>query len=315
MLEKLKRPKVLLITLLILSWVIGALVSVRIYMVKEDAIGTKQAELNELKGTMKQIGDLVPAFTLSADVKMGQEVKATDYQTVQVPSTMAESLIQDPTELEGKFYRMDLTTGSALTKENVKKFELSDDTRLYDIVLDTTPIGIKSGSYVDIRITLPQGQDFIAMGHKRVVDVNNGILKLEVNEHDVHAYNSMLVDKLIYKGTQIYGLEYLEGGIQKPSDTYYPMNNQVTPIAQKDPNLISAIKADMLSKRKKLNKVIGSGNVAKDDKEAQMEREAVLEAGRQNYAEAYLEADAEFNAREQREAERKAEEEYEANNG
>lgn len=312
MLEKFKRPKVFLITLLVLSWVIAIAVSGKLYLDKQSAIEDKQQEVDQLKGTLNQIGDLVPAYTLNSSVTMGQEIKATDYTTTQAPSTMAESLIQDVSELEGKYYRMDLKKGTALTKDNIKSSELNDDSRLYDIVLDTTPIGIKKGAYVDVRITLPLGQDFIAMGHKRVVDVNKGVLKLEVNEHDIHAYNSMLIDRLIYKGTQIYALEYSEGGVQKPADTFYPLSKKVTPIAQKDPNLISAIKADMLQKRAKLENGLPSVKASTPDEKA--ERDAILEAGRQQYSESYLEADAEFQARQEREAEKKAEEEYIKNN-
>lgn len=306
MLAKLKNVKVLLTILLILTWIIAIAGGAILYITKNKAIDNKQAEVTKLQNTLNQIGELVPAYTLNAGVKMGQEIQSSDYTETQVPSTMAKSLIQDPSELNGKHYRMDLTAGTALTKDNIKSEELTDDMRLYDIVLDTSPVGLKVGAYVDVRITLPLGEDFVAMSHKRVEDINGGVMKLAVNEHDIHAYNSMLIDKLMYPGTQLYALEYVEGGVQKASDVYYPMSKKVITIAQKDPNLISAIKSDILQKRNNLEK--GMSSIKATAGADQKEVDTILENGREKYREAYTEASRDFDLKVERAADKKAEE-------
>jgi len=59
----------------------------------------------------------------------------------------------------------------------------------------------------------------------------------------------MLVDKILYKGTRIYAIQYMEPGVQKEASNYYPVSKNVLAIAEKDPNLLDAIRQDMLARR------------------------------------------------------------------
>lgn len=302
MLAKLKDTKIILALLLVVSWIVAGLTCYFIYSSKDKQITELKEEVATLQKTMTDMGDLVPAYVLQDSVEMGEKVEDKDFTEVQVPSTLATGMIQDITEFEGKNYRMDLKGGTALTQDDLSTDKITDDMRLLDVVLNTIPVGLKANTYVDIRMTMPDGKDYIAISHKQVKDINSGVLKVAVNEHDIHTYNSMLIDSLMYVGSQMYAVEYVEGGIQKASDTYYPLSKKIATLANKDPNLLTAIKADILKKRKDLEGNLTS--VTDGENITQIEIDTILESGREKFRDAYNEASIDYNIKEEREAEK-----------
>lgn len=302
MLAKLKDTKIILALLLVVSWIVAGLTCYFIYSSKDKQITELKEEVATLQKTMTDMGDLVPAYVLQDSVEMGEKVEDKDFTEVQVPSTLATGMIQDITDLEGKNYRMDLKGGTALTQDDLSTDKITDDMRLLDVVLNTIPVGLKPNTYVDIRMTMPDGKDYIAISHKQVKDINSGVLKVAVNEHDIHTYNSMLIDSLMYVGSQMYAVEYVEGGIQKASDTYYPLSKKIATLANKDPNLLTAIKADILKKRKDLEGNLTS--VTDGENITQIEIDTILESGREKFRDAYNEASIDYNIKEEREAEK-----------
>lgn len=296
---KLKNLKVLLSLLLVLTWVGGGAGGYLFYVFKQKEIANKDAEIKTLKDSINQLGELVTVYTVASDVKMGKKIEETDLVPMQIPSSMATNLVQDPKEIIGKYYKVDLKAGTAISKDVVYEEELTDDLRLVDLVLHTIPVGLKVGSYVDVRISLPLGEDFIAIPHKKVYAINGGVIKLAINERDIHAYNSMLIDSLLYPGTQLYAVEYLEGGAQKPADAYYPVSKNVLAIAQKDPNLIDAIKADILQRREALEH--GLEAIQTDENQMARERlDIILQRGRERLQESFAEAEREHELQEQK---------------
>lgn len=215
-------------------------------------IESKDNEILQLKQTIAAIGDLATGYIVRADIKAGREVKESDLEPVDIPVSMAGSLVTNLKDIEDKYYKLDLSQGTALALDMLMYDELEDSMRIHDIVTDENPIGITEGKYVDIRISMPLGEDFVAMSHKRVYGINDGVLKLAVNEMDIHVYNSMMVDKILYPGTRIYAVEYAQPSAQRPAERYYPVTKNVLEIIQKDPNLSSELRSDAVARRDQL---------------------------------------------------------------
>lgn len=270
--------RVILFILWVMTLVFAGLLGYVFYQKFNRDLESKNVEIQQLQDRLTQIGELVPAFTVNADVSAGKKIEETDLTQIEVPISMSTNLVSDLNELVGKYYRMDISAGTALSRDMIWDIELTDDLRLFDLVLHTIPIGIKEGSYVDVRITLPMGEDFIAMSHKRVYGVNGGVLKVVVTEKDILTYNSMLIDSLIYPGTQLYAVEYVEAGIQKPADVYYPISKNVVAIAQRNPNLLEAIKSDILQRRGDLEESLSDITVLNNQRDS---LDRILERGRE----------------------------------
>jgi hypothetical protein len=124
--------------------------------------------------------------------------------------------------------------------------------RELDVIVGEIPIGLEEGDYVDIRISFPLGQDYIAMTHKRVLAINESALKLVVNEQDFYTYESLKTDLSLYSSTKTYAVKYLEAGIQASAKDYYPMNLEGIETMILDPNMDTSDYADVLASREQL---------------------------------------------------------------
>lgn len=276
MLRKLKDLRVILVILLILSWVS---VGVFFYMYKQnmdEKIASKDLEISDLNTSLSAIGELVPAYTVVSDVPSGKKIEETDLQVIDVPLSMSTNLVQDSSELVGKYFKLGMTAGSVITTDCVYEEVITSDMRYYDVLVDILPIGLKPGAFVDIRIKFGTGADFIGLSHCQVIEINGNVLKLVLTEEDINVYSSMLIDNIMFNetlqstldlngdgkintsdkvsavGAYIYAVEYLEGGIQEKPENIYAPSTLVQGIMASNPNILEAnLNAnDMALKRK-----------------------------------------------------------------
>ena len=106
MLKKLKDIRIIIIIVLVLFLIIGG---VFFYMFKtdqEEALAAKDSEIAALEGEIAAIGELVPAYTVAADVPSGKEIEESDLTLIDVPLSMATNLVQDSAELVGKHFKL-----------------------------------------------------------------------------------------------------------------------------------------------------------------------------------------------------------------
>lgn len=274
-----KSVKGILTIVLALSW-LGFCGAGYIYWDKtKKEIDNKDTQVAQLQMDLDNIGQLVSAYSLAADVKMGKQIQETDFSEVLVPIGATTGMLLTLDDVVGKYYKVDITAGTLISPDMVYDDPITDDLRLVDVILNNIPVGLKAGNYVDVRISLPLGEDFIALAHKKVHSVNAGVLKLVLSSKDIHTYNSMLIDSLVYSGTSLYAVEYLQGGAQRPADSFYPVATNILSVAQSDPNLLEAIKADMLQRRATYDKSMEGIVTYKD----QDDLERILVRGRDKY--------------------------------
>lgn len=265
MLKKLKDIRIILIIVLVLFLIIGG---VFFYMFKtdmEEQLAAKDSEISALEGDIAAIGELVPAYTVAADVPSGKMIEETDLVLIDVPLSMATNLVQDSSELVGKHFKIGMTAGSVITVDCVYEEVIVDDMRYYDLMVDVLPIGLQEGAFVDIRLKFGSGADYVGISHRQVVEINGNCLKLILTEEDIQTFSSMLVDMLVFSsdyhfeedlnkngqiddgeefeidavGAYLYAVEYVEGGIQEKSTKTYGPSEVVQAIMSKDPNILT----------------------------------------------------------------------------
>ena len=264
MLKKLKDLRVILVFILIVSWIIAG---VFFYMFKTDVdskLASKDSEIESLNASLAEIGELVPAYTVAADVPSGKEIEESDLVLIDVPLSMATNLIQDSEELVGKHFKLGMTAGSVITTDCVYEEVITADMRYYDLIVDVVPIGLQPGSFIDIRLKFGTGADYVGISHRQVVEINGNCIKLILTEEDIQAFSSMLVDMLVFSsdfqlredinkngkiddgeelevqaiGAYLYAVEYVEGGVQEKSVKTYAPSEVVQAIMSEDPNIL-----------------------------------------------------------------------------
>ena len=247
---KVKTLLIALFALLLVGAVaFGAYYTVQMKKGYEAKLVDKDIEIQGLHGEINSIGEMVTVYQTAYDVKSGIEVKEEDLEPIQVPVKVASQYVQDPSDIVGDYYLINIVKGTPLVSSMVLPFKLEKDMRFLDVAVDEIPIGLEVDDYVDVRIVFRDGEDFLCMSNKQVAWIGNesGVIKLVVNERDIHVYESMKVDASYIDPSKksnskdfvnkVYAIEYVEGGSQEAGLRYYPIRLEPLRIVSADPNM------------------------------------------------------------------------------
>ena len=262
----LKKFGILFVSLFfIVAIIIIALFSKRSIDKLKAAVAERDEQIVTLEDSINEIGPMTHGYVLNTDVRAGEMIDESYLDEVTVPEKLVLGLITDASELENCYFRTSLKTGTVLSTEDVNYDYIEDSLRYYDVILDSLPVGIKVGDYIDIRITFPYGEDFIGLTGKKVYEINSGVLKLRMDENDIIVYNSMMLDKVMYSGTNVYAATYVDPGSQDIAEAFYPINTKQSELLAENPNALELVKQEMLLKRQLVEAKLGANGVTNVD--------------------------------------------------
>lgn len=125
----------------------------------------------------------------------------------------------------------------------------TDDVRQQEYNVVVLPIDLQTGDYVDVRLQLPNGQDFIVISKKRVTipDVGGEYLtntvQMNMSEDEILSLSCAIVEAYKIQGAKLYATKYTEAGLQQASSPTYVVNNEVANLMDSDPNIVSKAKS------------------------------------------------------------------------
>lgn len=189
------------------------------------------------------------AFCLKNEKKAGEVIRESDLAMVNLSgdtkTLLPEVKAQD---LVGKLVKVDLKEGSMLTEQVVGEKETAgNDVRRITFTRISYAKDLKKGEYADIRISFPNGEDYIVVRHKKILKVGNAAieekdemegnaLSLFMSETELLRVSSALVDTEQYEGAYVYAVPYRDT-FQEASQITYPVNMQVFSLMGWDPNV------------------------------------------------------------------------------
>lgn len=152
---------------------------------------------------------------------------------------------------------LDLVTAPLIAKVNMKKNTLittdllaqgtvKNDIRQQEYNVVVMPMDLVTGDYIDIRLMLPNGQDFIVVSKKEVtIPVVGGTdssdtLNVNLSEDEILHMSSAIVDAASLNGAKLYATKYTDAGIQEASTPNYVVRDAVSKELQADPNILSS---------------------------------------------------------------------------
>ena len=233
----------------IIAIVIIALFSKKSIDELKAAVAERDSQISTLESSITEIGAMTTGYVLNTDVRAGEIVSLDYFDQVTVPEKLILGLITDVSQLENSYFRTSLQQGTVLTTEDINYTEVLDSERYMDLYLDQLPIGVQAGDIIDIRISFTYGEDFIALSGKKIEEINSGVLKVKLNENEIVVYNSLLLDRLLYAGTQVYAVTYVDAGSQDVAETFYPINSMQSDLLLENPNALELSKQEMILKR------------------------------------------------------------------
>lgn len=205
-------------------------------------------QVTQLQAKLDAVGTFADVWTVKTNVGMGGEIKDADLTLQTIPSSsVPTNVVTDKSTLLGKYYRIGFGPGQTITSDLVMSEEFTGAVYDRDVFLDSMPVGTQVGDYIDIRLVLPGGEEFVVFPHKRVNARYENATKLRFDESDLWLYTSMMADRALYKavGLKIYATKYVDPGRDDKVVAYYPVRREVVDIMNISANLTDRQRADM----------------------------------------------------------------------
>ena len=259
------------------------------------------SEIALLEQTIAGYGSEVTVYTVISAAKAGDMITEDNIQPMKMYSSlMTEQFVTNTEDIVGRFFKIAVNPGTPILYNMAMDEELDDSMRDRDIILDRLTVGLEVGDYIDIRMTLPYGDDYIVISHKRIYGIGEGTIKVHMNEYEWNVYQGALVDYYLNKeyGCTLYGDKYVEPGIQQDAIAFYAVPTNIAALLQKNPNIIDKEGAASLNEwRNSLEEILV---LFRDDEDTVDVDGSRFSAGRDGYNETVnndrvtqMEADAE----------------------
>ncbi len=225
------------ITMIIAAAVIGFL----LYQMK-----LKQDEEEEIELAKKSV------YVLAQDVTAGSTVALKDdsgkilLTLTEVDSTIAPTTIIALTDItENSLFKVDLAAGTILTSDLIVEAEdvTSDDTREQEFNMVILPTYLAADDYIDIRLRLPSGEDYVVVSKKKVIDTDEETVWLNLGEDEILTLANAIVEAYQIAGSLLYANTYVEPGLQVAATVTYVPSDSVIKLIAADPNVVEEAKS------------------------------------------------------------------------
>lgn len=259
--------------------------SVKVWVLSQDVISGQvitsdmltQQVTNKKLVPSNAIGDMSILSNYSLEDKEGNEV-ITEYKnnksTLYLSKEGSKYELKEETET-GSYYiekngekqyvelaevpiiaKVDMNKNTIITVDMLDKSneKTTDDLRKQEYNMLVLPSQLQTGEYIDIRLALPSGQDYIVVSKKQVeipqvsgIDVEDSIW-VKMTEDEIITMNNAIVDAYRILGSKLYVTTYTEAGTQKAATPTYIPSREVALLIQNDPNIVATAKNELIAR-------------------------------------------------------------------
>lgn len=203
-------------------------------------------QIKEEEATMKNV------YVVSKEIKSGENVKTDDLKKILVTGQAVPNNAISESNITGEtIAKIDLKVGMVVTENMLseKSEETNADLRTQEYNMILLPTQLEEGNYIDIRLRLPNGTDYIVVSKKKVeIPQIDGVesvntIKINVSEDEILLMSNAIVEAYWSEGSKLYATIYVEPGMQEQATpTYLPSESVYNAIAI-DPNIVSTAKS------------------------------------------------------------------------
>ncbi len=157
--------------------------------------------------------------------------------------------------------KVTMKKNTLLTTELLSKSDsiVQDDVRKQEYNMLVLPMDLVTGDYIDVRIMMPSGQDYIVVSKKEVEIPNiNGVdsddtIWMNLTEDEILHMSCAIYDAYRVKGSKIYVTKYTEAGMQEAAKPTYPVNESTSKLLQSNPNILEKAMNEIANRYKETN--------------------------------------------------------------
>ncbi len=204
-------------------------------------------------------------YRLNTSVKSGEEITSSKVTSVLVASEAApkgafasktkvtkdgkDNWVDKSFSYSGYKSKIDLDEGTILSDSMLyedKALQASERIQEYNML--QLPIQLDPGEYVDIRLHMPNGQDYIVVSHKEVKDITADTIWLQLAEEEILLMSNAMVESYIAPASNIYVTKYVEPGMQTAASITYVPSQEVAYLIQQNPNIVKEAKDSLVTR-------------------------------------------------------------------
>lgn len=245
-----------LIALIIMAVVVVAL----LYLIKE-----KDQEVEDLKALQKVVyvaTDYIQSGTEVTIDSFKKETVQTSLNKEELISELDFEFVNEKTgEIIEQYYdgkpvdkkmivKTDIPAGTIMTKDLMEELDdrTTDDQRLQEYNMILLPTLLTNGDYIDIRLQLPEGEDYIVVSKKKVIYTDADTVWLKLGEDEILSLGNAIVEAYTIVGSKLYATKYTEAGLQEAATPTYPVSQAVLNLINTDPNVRKEAKEGLWSR-------------------------------------------------------------------
>lgn len=185
------------------------------------------------------------AYVLTANVKSGDKIDASMLQMKEVLQDVIPTDYVSASDLtENTIAKLNLTKGtvlsSAVIQESTEK--TTDDLREQQYNMIVLSQYLDTDDYIDIRLALPNGQDFIVVSKKKIKKISEDTIWVNMYEEETLAMNNAIVEAYTVTGSKLYATTYVEPGNQQSAVATYVPSARVINLMNSDKNITEEAK-------------------------------------------------------------------------
>lgn len=271
-----KKARISMLIGVIIGLVIGAIIIVILFM----QLNKLQKQMEETKASTRQ------AYVLKSDIKSGTNITINDLMQVSVhKDVIPTDYITEEDITENTIAKLDLTQGTVLSRTVIQESDakITADLREQQYNMIVLPQYLEIDNYIDIRLMLPNGQDYIVVSKKRVKNISEDTVWLDLYEEETLAMSNAIVEAYIMKGSKLYATTYVEAGNQTNAVPTYVPSTAVINLMNSDSNITNEAKQGLAQRytqalrdrrEQEINSQVNAvGEEAKSNLETNMEQE------------------------------------------
>lgn len=214
----------------IIGLIIGAIIIGILFM----QLSKLQKQIKETEAATRQ------AYVLKSNIKSGTNITMNDLTQVSASKDVIPTDYITPADLtENTIAKLDLTQGLVLSKSMIQESDakVTPDLREQQYNMIVLPQYLDVDNYIDIRLMLPNGQDYIVVSKKRVKQISEDTVWLDLYEQETLAMSNAIVEAYIMKGSKLYATTYVEAGNQTNATPTYVASTAVINLMNADSNI------------------------------------------------------------------------------
>ena len=150
--------------------------------------------------------------------------------------------------------KIDIKANTVITADYVVQSDavVTNDARLEEYNMIVLPVDLITDDYVDIRLMLPSGQNFIVVSKAQVQIPQNedgtyvsDTIRVQLTESEIMLMSSAIVEAYGIEGAYLYANKYVEPGLQDSATTTYYPNNAIIAQINANPNIVTTARNEL----------------------------------------------------------------------